>query len=151
MSYIDSILLPDERILYRGKMHWIILLPPLLWLGLTVILSMQDSILILLAYVSGVVTIVTAIGALAQYMGSEYVITNKRILVKTGFIRRYSVELLLRRIEGIQIKQSFLGRLFDYGTIVVIGTGGTRDPFHLVANPLNFRNQVQKEIEKLNL
>lgn len=149
MSYIDSVLLPDERILYRGKMHWIVFLQPLLWLGVTILLSLQDSLLILLAYITGVVTIITAISALTQYTGSEYAITNKRVLVKTGVIRRYSVELLLKRIEGIQIKQSFLGRLFDYGTIIIIGTGGTRDPFYLIENPLRFRNEVQKEIEKI--
>jgi len=50
-------------------------------------------------------------------------------------------------VEGIQVKQSILGRVLDYGSIIVSGTGGMNDPFHKITNPMKFRRKVQEQIE----
>ena len=80
---------------------------------------------------------------------SEFGVTNKRVLVKVGFIRRYSIELLLTKVEGIQVAQSILGRILRYGTIIVTGTGGGKEPFHKIDDPFEFRRQVQEQIEAI--
>ena len=84
-----------------------------------------------------------SINPLVQYLTSEFAVTNKRVLVKVGFISRHTLELLLSKVETIGVDQSILGRILGYGTIVVIGTGGTREPFKAIADPLGFRHQVQ--------
>jgi uncharacterized membrane protein YdbT with pleckstrin-like domain len=79
-------------------------------------------------------------------LSSEFAVTNKRVLVKVGLIRRHSLELLLQKVEGIGVDQTLTGRILGYGTITVSGTGGTREAFRLISDPLEFRRQVQAEI-----
>ena len=79
---------------------------------------------------------------------SEFAVTNKRVLIKTGWIRRHSLEILLSKIEGIRVEQDVLGRMWDYGTIVVSGTGGSKEPFHRIAEPMLFRRRVQDQISR---
>ena len=74
---------------------------------------------------------------------SEFAVTNKRVIIKVGLIRRHTLELLLGKVESIGVDQSILGRIVGYGSIVVIGTGGTKEPFKNIAEPLEFRKQVQ--------
>ena len=60
-----------------------------------------------------------------------------------GFIQRHTVETMLGKVESIGVEQSLVGRVLDYGTILVVGTGGTQDSFKNIANPLEFRRKVQ--------
>jgi uncharacterized membrane protein YdbT with pleckstrin-like domain len=77
-------------------------------------------------------------------------VTNRRVVVKTGLASRKTIEMMLSKVESIEVSESTGGRMLGYGTVVVIGTGGTSEPFHKVAHPLEFRNQVQQQIEKLH-
>jgi uncharacterized membrane protein YdbT with pleckstrin-like domain len=78
------------------------------------------------------------------YVSSELVITNVRVLIKTGIIRRQTLEMFISKIESIAIDQRFLGRVFDYGTVIVRGTGGFEERFEAIARPVEFRNWVQR-------
>ena len=78
-----------------------------------------------------------------HYASSEFAVTNKRVVIKVGFINRKTLEMVLTKVETIRVDQSILGRVLNYGTIVVTGTGGTNEPFTAIANPLEFRRQVQ--------
>jgi uncharacterized membrane protein YdbT with pleckstrin-like domain len=77
------------------------------------------------------------------YRTTEFGVTNKRVIVKTGFIRRHTLELLLRQVEAISVDQSLTGRLLGFGSLTLTGTGGVREVFHRVVNPLEFRRQIQ--------
>lgn len=88
----------------------------------------------------------SGISVVVTYMTSEFAVTNKRVLFKMGFIRRRSLDRMLAKVEAIGINQSVLGRLLGYGTVVITGTGGVRQPFKNVVNPLELRRQVQKQI-----
>jgi uncharacterized membrane protein YdbT with pleckstrin-like domain len=87
-----------------------------------------------------------AITSLIARATSEFAVTNKRVLIKTGWIRRHSLETLLTKIESIRAEQSVLGRMLDYGTIISSGTGGSKEPFHKIAEPMIFRRRVQDQI-----
>jgi uncharacterized membrane protein YdbT with pleckstrin-like domain len=84
--------------------------------------------------------------AYLKYRSSEFGITNKRVLVKVGILGRRSIEILLSKVEGISVNQGILGKSLDYGTIVVSGTGGTKEPFKNITKPFEFRKQVQEQI-----
>jgi uncharacterized membrane protein YdbT with pleckstrin-like domain len=75
-------------------------------------------------------------------------VTNKRVFVKVGLAARRTIELLLSRVESIGVEESVMGRMLGYGTVIVHGTGGTPEVFSLVSHPLEFRTQVQQQIEK---
>jgi uncharacterized membrane protein YdbT with pleckstrin-like domain len=81
-----------------------------------------------------------------RFFTTEIALTNQRVLVKVGFIRRDAVELLLSKVEATMIKQTMLGRAFDYGTVSFIGTGGTGGTFSNINQPIEFHKQVQMQI-----
>jgi uncharacterized membrane protein YdbT with pleckstrin-like domain len=76
-------------------------------------------------------------------------VTNHRVVIKLGLIGRRTIEMILNKVESIEVKESTLGRMLGYGTILVIGSGGTLEPFQRVAHPIQFRSAVQQQIEKL--
>jgi uncharacterized membrane protein YdbT with pleckstrin-like domain len=86
-----------------------------------------------------------AIG-LVRRNATEMAVTNKRVIVKSGLADRRTIELLLPRIESIAVEEPALGRLLGYGTVIVRGTGGTPEVFPQIARPLEFREQVQRQI-----
>lgn len=92
-----------------------------------------------------VAAIIFGIG-LVRRNTTEMAVTNKRVIVKTGLANRRTIELLLPRIESIAVEEPALGRLLGYGTVIVRGTGGTPEIFPQIARPLEFREQVQRQI-----
>ena len=146
MNYIDKILLSDEKLIYRSHPHWIIFFMPVISLLLAICAFYWG--LILMADLAGLITLLSCLSALMVYYTSEFGITNQRVIIKLGFIRRYSFENALNRIEAVEVEQSILGRLLDYGTIRIRGVGGSAELFPAVPNPLLFRHKVQTQIER---
>ena len=147
-SYTESQLLPGERIKYQARLHILPFLPAYLAGG---ILAIAGTIgLGLQVWWLAIVGFALAIPILAwTYIArttSEFSITDRRVVIKVGWIRRRTHETMLTKVETIGVEQSLIGRLLDYGTIVVVGTGGTEEPFRNIAKPLEFRRQVQAQI-----
>lgn len=158
MSYIDNNLLTDEHVVYRGHLHWIIFARPGFWLLATFVLyylyvtymphSTSNYYQLIIA-IPLLIAIIEFIPKIVLYKTSEFGVTNKRVIVKTGFIRVNSSENFLQKVENIQVNQSIWGRILGFGTIVIIGTGGTQEPFYLIHDPLMFRKQVQEQVSIL--
>jgi uncharacterized membrane protein YdbT with pleckstrin-like domain len=80
---------------------------------------------------------------------TEMAVTTRRVVIKTGLASRRTVEMLLNKVETIEVSEPGMGRVLGYGSITMIGTGGTSEAFHKMAHPLEFRNEAQQQIEKL--
>jgi uncharacterized membrane protein YdbT with pleckstrin-like domain len=153
MSYVDSQLLPGEVVKYRAHLHkimffWVYLLGLFTVIG--IIMAARNRDLLPLAAILLVITIISVIYARVIYSSSEFAVTDRRVIVKVGFIQRRTVETMLAKIEGIGVDQGLAGRILGYGTITVTGTGGTDEAFHQVADPLELRKQVQGQIMALD-
>lgn len=158
MNYFDKSLLSGERIVYRAGLHFMHWLRPLLALVASLALTLRALHAISTggdglwgwALLAGGITAICSVCALAaglvRAVTGELAVTNKRVLIKIGFVFRRSVELNLGKVEGIGVEQSILGRILGYGTIVVTGTGGTPEGYVDVCHPLEFRRQVQERI-----
>jgi hypothetical protein len=165
MSYVESNLIPGEAVIYQTRLHWIVMFGHVV-LGL--LLGLSGALLLYYAFsqtgiesgslhiMEGGGTALIVCGAIAILMGmvrrnaTEMAVTNRRVVIKTGLASRKTIEMLLNKVESIEVSETAWGRMLGYGTIVVIGTGGTPEPFHKVAHPLEFRSQVQQQIEKLH-
>lgn len=150
MSHLDQNLIPGETLLYQTGRHWIVLVVPLVLgvffglAGLGLIFSSGGAPgAFLLLIVGG-----AFIGfAFLTRKSVEMGVTNKRVITKSGILSRRTLELLLTKVESIGVEEGILGRMLGYGTVIVRGTGGTPEPFKNIANPLEFRRQVQQQIE----
>jgi uncharacterized membrane protein YdbT with pleckstrin-like domain len=163
MSYVEKHLIEGETVVYATRLHWIVLVVPVL-LGLLfglagagmLVLSTQTTADQTLAHESmkiiGTIFLVIALILVARGVllrnATEMTVTNKRVFVKVGLAARRTIELLLSRVESIGVEESVMGRMFGYGTVIIHGTGGTPEVFNMIAHPLEFRTQVQQQIEK---
>jgi uncharacterized membrane protein YdbT with pleckstrin-like domain len=142
MGYVESNLLPNEHVTYRAKLHWIIYgLPAVVFAVAILVLALGGGVI-----AGGAIAAVGALLLIPPWIRSttsDFAITNKRVLIKVGLVRRHSLELLLQKIEGIGVDQGIIGRILGYGTITVSGVGGTKEAFLMISNPLEFRRQVQ--------
>jgi uncharacterized membrane protein YdbT with pleckstrin-like domain len=145
MSYVESNLLPNEQITYRARLHRIIYLFPAVMFVIAILVALGGGNWIA-GSALGIIGLVLMLPPWIKSSSSEFAITNKRVLIKVGLIRRHSLELLLQKVEGIGVDQGFLGRVLGYGTITVSGVGGTKEAFRMISNPLEFRRQVQASL-----
>jgi len=145
MSYIDSHLLPGERVTYRTRLHWKIFVVPVLLALVMVALAIWavSAKKEMLAIAPAVIALIALLSAWIQRRSSEFAVTNKRVIIKLGVMTTRSMELLLPKIEGITVTQSMWGRIFGFGEIIVTGSGGTQEPFDNIQSPLDFRQAVQ--------
>jgi membrane protein YdbS with pleckstrin-like domain len=153
MSYLDDHLLDGERIEYRAHLHWTIfgsaILVVLLGVALAIVLRIYQPEYWWLGLVLVGIGLLLAIGPLIRYTSSEFAVTNKRVLAKHGFIERESIETLLSKIEAISVDQGIIGRMLDFGSITITGTGGTEESFPRISAPLEFRRQIQSQVVAL--
>jgi uncharacterized membrane protein YdbT with pleckstrin-like domain len=165
MSYIEKTLVPGERVVYRTRLHWIVMFGHLvlavLLLGGGGFLAVyawrhQDLPVNELRLAEGGAVVALFLALLVLLLGSlrrhatEMAVTTRRVVVKTGLASRRTIEMLLNKVETIEVTEPGLGRVLGYGSITIIGTGGTSEPFHGIAHPLEFRSRVQQEIEQLH-
>ena len=146
MGYIDKNLMEGEEVLYRAKLHWAVFIWPVIWLVVAILFFTAGKEMAVWGVIFLLLAIIMGLSALITYATSEFGLTNKRVVGKIGFIRRNSIEVLLSKVEGIQVKQGIIGRIFNYGTVTISGTGGLKDPFKKIARPLEFRKKVQERI-----
>jgi uncharacterized membrane protein YdbT with pleckstrin-like domain len=123
-SYVDSNLMAGEKVLYRAHTSkWSLL--PLVLLGI-----------LLLALVVGLFVLAWA---WIRYRTTEFAVTDRRVIAKSGLISRRTVEMFLDKVESLNVEQSVAGRIFDYGTVTIRGTGATQEPFGNISMPLVLR------------
>ena len=149
--YIDDILQPGEKVLYSTNAHWIFFLPAIIgwiiagaFLVLSGIVPAGPPVLICLslAAISAFAALYKTVTAWFHRWTTETDVTNFRVVHKTGFIKRQTFEMSVDKVESVDVDQSILGRVFNYGDITVRGTGATLEPFRSIGAPLDFRNHV---------
>ncbi len=158
MSYIDKNLLPDEKILFRTKKHIILFFYPLLCtiiiiyfahLSKTVftIFSGLQSLPFTVNGILGGIALIYWLYAWLEYRFSDFAVTNKRIMMREGFFYRHTREMRLNTISQVDVDQSLLGQLLDYG-ILSINAFGAYDSFTLIAKPYAFQKCINEQIDR---
>lgn len=141
MSYTRRNLLPNEVVRYKASLHWIIYVSTVLWLVLGFVFEATG-----ITWVFIVLALYSLGKAILRRLGSEFMLTNKRVVLRQGIISRKTVEILLAKCEGVSVDQSIIGRILGFGTLVVT-TGGATSHFVFVKRPVEFRNRVNAEID----
>jgi len=150
MSYVQRVLQPNETLLYTTKLHWLVYGRAILLLLLAVLAAglagqIEGAAAFALWAVAGglaVIAILDGIAAALKRATTELAVTDHRVIYKRGIIGRYTIEMSRSKVESVDVVQGFLGRIFDYGTILVRGTGGSLEPFRNVEAPLRLRSAI---------
>jgi uncharacterized membrane protein YdbT with pleckstrin-like domain len=151
--YIDEILQPGEKVLYSTNAHWIFYLPAIVaWIvalallvaSLTVFAAIPSLVLTALAgaAVIAVVGLYYTVRGWFHRLTTETDVTDRRVVHKTGFIKRRTFEIALDKIESVDVEQSILGRIFNYGDVTIMGVGEGRQTISTIASPLAFRSAI---------
>lgn len=149
--YIDDILQPGEKVLYSTNAHWIFFLPAIVaWIvaaALFVASGMVVGETLMLACLS--VSAIVAVFALYKTatawfhrFTTETDVTNLRVVHKQGFIKRQTFEMSLDKVESVDVNQSILGRILNYGNVSIFGVGEGNKTISTIASPLEFRNHI---------
>lgn len=170
MSYIQDNLMPNEKVLFTARVHPAVFLPSivsfvltigLIAYGLSVAVSNAGSppqainatnalAGIFILCFSGFLFLYSVLLGLQELIvmfTTEFGVTNRRVIAKTGFIRRHTLEMLLPKIESVAVRQNILGRLLNFGTVTVTGTGGTKESFRAIVEPIGVRKKINQIIE----
>jgi uncharacterized membrane protein YdbT with pleckstrin-like domain len=149
MGYIEDNLMSDETLVHVTRLHPIILAPPAMavsFLAGTISLVYESPIALAIVGIMVLFALQRLTDRLVFFLTSEFGITSKRVLGKTGFIRRHSLDIVLAKVEAIRLNQHVLGRILNYGHLEVTGTGGTEETLKFIPDPLQFRNVIQEQI-----
>ncbi len=144
MGYVDKNLMSGEVVLYEAKISWVNYLPSIFLFIVGILLIRLYSTI---GYVIIIISVFNFFVAFITRWTTELVVTSKRVIHKTGLISRKTIELNHSKVESYYVEQSVLGRIFDFGTIVIHGTGGGKNPIRDVDNPLMFRNKAMEIID----
>jgi uncharacterized membrane protein YdbT with pleckstrin-like domain len=149
--YIDDILQPGEKVLYSTNAHWIFYLPAiLLWIVALIFFMLWHNAVrpglelmwLILAAAAALVALIATARAWFHVWTTETDVTNLRVVHKTGFIKRRTFEMSLDKVESVDVDQSILGRILNYGNVTVRGVGEGVETIRTIASPLNFRNHI---------
>jgi uncharacterized membrane protein YdbT with pleckstrin-like domain len=149
MSYITKNLMPGERVVHQARIHGSGYLPPTLGAILLGAAGLYFQVPLVMLGITVLILLLWLLAVHAKRMSTEFTVTDRRIILKAGILGRASSEILLGKIESVQIEQSLLDRLLDRGTLVFTGTGGNQTVLRSIAGPLEFHKQVQLSIEAL--
>jgi uncharacterized membrane protein YdbT with pleckstrin-like domain len=142
-SYVETIIGSGEQVLYAGKVSLWSIASSLIGGVLLIVIGAGLAIAHPLGAVVSLLGILVIAIALIRRASTELAVTSHRIIAKFGFIRRSTIEINLAKIESVRVEQSVPGRIFNYGTIIVTGTGSTMDPIPYIADPIRFRQAIQ--------
>ena len=148
--YIDDILQPGEKVLYSTNAHWIFYLPAIAaWIVALAFLVLSrmvtDTPMLLclsLAAISAIAALYWTGKGWFHRWTTETDVTNLRVVHKTGFIKRRTFEMSLDKVESVDVNQSILGRMLNYGNVTVRGVGEGAETIQTIASPLDFRNHI---------
>jgi uncharacterized membrane protein YdbT with pleckstrin-like domain len=147
--YIDEILQPGEKVLYSTNAHWIFYLPAIAaWIVVLALAAASVAVppMAVLglpaAAVIAVVALYFTIKGWFHRLTTETDVTDRRVVHKTGFIKRRTFEMALDKIESVDVDQTVLGRLLNYGDVTILGVGEGRQTIPTIASPLAFRNAI---------
>ena len=148
MDYVERILQPGEQVRHISSIHWIVYWPGVAVALLAVVAYWFSETRYLTGfwrytgYALALVAVILLVQQWFQWWITEIAVTDRRVIYKKGLIRRHTNEMNMDKVESVQIDQSVLGRLLDYGDVTILGTGEGFETLRTVANPIELRNSI---------
>ena len=134
--------------MYKARVHWVIYFWPVVVTGVLILtLVIQGNPAWLRWFFFGL-SAVTWLAAIVVAESTDFIVTNRRVTTRTGILNKNSQETLLEKVETVHIQQDLLGRILGYGTVTVVGTGGSSDIFKRISRPMQLRRMIHDQIDQ---
>lgn len=154
---IKNNLLANERVIYRTHPHWLYFISPLLVIlfgGALIWLALQKKLdigtfaqyMLYLGYITIGIGFISFLKEYIHHRTSEYVVTNQRVFVQEGVLGRKTTSMILAQIEAVEVDQTLVARIMDFGHVEITGSGGAASKFTYIHRPEKFRRAIQKNI-----
>ena len=134
----------DNNIVYQARLHWVIFFWPVFLLCFGVFLGLRFDQLQEVGVFCGVFALIWGLMVWITYQYSSLTIKKTQVILRTGFLVRNTMDIPLNKIESIDIRRSLLGSLLQYGTLVITGTGGSRQLVNFLDKPLTCRRYIEQ-------
>ena len=148
MDYVERILQPGEQVRHISSIHWIVYWPGVAVALLAVVAYWFSETRYLTGfwrytgYALALVAVILLVQQWFQWWITEIAVTNRRVIYKTGFVRRQTNEMNMDKVESVKINQTILGRILDYGDVTILGTGEGFETLRTIASPIELRNGI---------
>lgn len=133
----------DNAIVYQARLHWILFFGPVALVALAWTINYYLRAPYELGWVIGAIAVIWEFVVWLTYHFSFLNIKKNRIVMCSGILVRQTVDIPMDKIESIDIRQSILGSIFQYGSLVITGTGGTRQSINFLNKPLTCRRYIE--------
>ena len=149
MGYVHAILESGEKVVFETRLSWTLYVPgivealaALALLFFAVSAPAFGVAALALGALAAVAALVSFLRAWFRRWTTEIAVTDRRVVLKRGFIRRHTVEMNMQKVESVDVDQTQLGRIFNYGAVTIRGTGSTLESFRMIDRPLKLRTAI---------
>lgn len=143
-------MLKEDNTIHQARLHWIIFLWPLFFLTLPLIGEYYFPQFYLVALGILGFGLVWLLIAWVTWQVTSLTIKPKQVILRSGFLVRYTTDIPLAKIESMDIRQSILGSLLNYGSLLIIGTGGTKYSMERLSHPLTCRRHIEQLMQNID-
>ena len=159
MGYLEGLLGRKEKIVFKARQHWLVVVPRLvLWIAVSLLIVLIASGLALTVAGVALVLILAVVFPLWRIMvillnwwNEQYVITNRRVIQLEGIINKHSIDSSLEKVNDVVLEQSALGRLLNYGDVKILTASEIGvNLFRRMDRPVRFKTEMLNQKEALS-
>ena len=165
MSYARNLLSRGEEVVFESRQHWfavigetwpfviatILAFAVLIW-ATTSVSNQLLSVLQIIALVALIVSLARIGLKVWSWRNQEYLVTTRRLIKAEGVFNKEMADSSLEKINDAHLTQSWIGRIFDYGTLDILTaadeSAGIQD-YYMLADPVRFKISMLNQKEKL--
>ena len=142
----------DEHVIYSTRFSKRLFVKPFLVSVVAVVVAFMFSSIAAeyahyLFWALIALAVLSLVSPFTKYLLSQFVVTNQRVIIRHGFLARTTYEMILKKIESISVNQSLADRyIWGSGTLVITGTGGTKEEFPNVGGAVAFQEHLNEAL-----
>jgi len=158
-TYLKNLLGENETILFVTRQHWLVLLGEILVESIlaivvivliTMLWTLLPNPLVGLGYLLLILPLVSLLRDYVIWANRKFIVTTRRVIQIAGVFSKNVTDSSLDKVNDVKMKQSFLGRLLDYGDIEILTASELGvNLFRRLGRPIRFKTAMLNAKENM--